>query len=432
MENHKEKLERFNINQKSAMIAISLCIFVDVLGYSMILPLLPNIVNDVYGEPVFLIGIVIASNAATALIFAPIWGKLSDLYGRKPILLISQAGTFMSFLLLGFSNSLVVIITSRILDGVFGGQIPIIRAYIADITESETRSTQMGRFTGIMAFGMIFGPAIGGLMGYIYWRIPPFIASALSLISILLTVMILAESMPKERILERKHVITLHKKENHGRKQKTLTRVVWLRLGQFFFVSFIVFMFNSSFSEVIQTRYGLNLAHVGIFAAIAGILMILFGIFLTKPLISKHGEKKILILSIISGIFVSLLYPFMNDAWMLFVFVTPFVFSNVFSKTITMTTLSRGVDEHNQGIVNGWGMNMQSISQIIAPIIAYLYLDTSMLNISALMVDSYFLLGFTSAMAMLILLLLVLIDIKYFSKDYQQPKLIKNLYPETF
>ena len=85
----------------------------------MILPLLPTIAQDQFGASNFIIGILIASNALFALMFAPIWGKLSDLYGRKPLLIISQLGTLMSFLLLGFSNSLEMIFLSRILDGVW-------------------------------------------------------------------------------------------------------------------------------------------------------------------------------------------------------------------------------------------------------------------------------------------------------------------------
>ena len=423
MENHQDKLKRFNINQKTAMFAISLCIFVDVLGYSMILPLLPNIVNDIYGAPVFFIGIVISSNAATGLIFAPIWGKLSDNYGRKLPLLISQLGTLVSFLILGLSSSLEIIFTARILDGVFGGQIPIIRAYIADITDAKTRSTEMGQATGVMAFAMIFGPAIGGIMGNIYWRIPPIIASVLTLISIVLTIKFLTESMPKERVLEIKKNKKIHRRKNPSTKNKVLSKkVVWLRLIEFFLFSFTIIMFNSSFSEVLQTRYGLNLAFVGFFAAISGILMIIFGVLLTKPLVSRFGEKKIFIFSILFGILVSLMYPVMTEAWMLLVFITPFVFSNVFSRTITQTTLTRTVEEHDQGIVNGWGMNMQSISQISAPIVAYSYLEIGMLSFFIFTVDSYFLLGMTNALMWFILLLLAIIDIKYYSKDFIHPK----------
>ena len=162
--NHQEKLKKYNIDKKTAKLAIMLAIFIDVLGYSMIFPLLPTIAQKTFGATHFMIGILIASNALFAFIFAPIWGKLSDRYGRKPILLISQTGTFAAFLVLGLSDSLEIVFYSRILDGIFGGNIPVIRAYVIDITDEETRSAEIGKITGAMAFGIIFGPAIGGLL----------------------------------------------------------------------------------------------------------------------------------------------------------------------------------------------------------------------------------------------------------------------------
>ncbi len=426
MENHREKLERFNINQKSAMGTIVLCIMVDVLGYSMILPLLPHIINEVFGAPPLLTGIIIASNAAAAFLFAPIWGKLSDIYGRKPLLLISQFGTLASFILLGLSNSIFMIFTSRILDGVFGGQIPVIRAYVNDITEAETRSTQVGKFTAVMAFGMIFGPAIGGIAGNVIWQIPPFIASVLSSVSIILVLRFLVESMPKERILEIKERKKQNMEQSGDDKSNVLTKVVVLRLGMVFLMNFVVVLFNTSFPYVLGARYGLAIVFIGLFAATSGVIMIIVGAGLMKPLNTKFGESKMFVSAIIIGISVSLLYPFMIEAWWLFIFIFPFVFSNVFTRTITQTALSKAVEEDKQGVVSGYASNMQSIGQIIAPILAYSYLDVGTILFLGLTVDAYFLIGITCALSMSILLVLGIIDIRKHSKDFSKPKQLET------
>jgi len=170
---HKIYLEKFKINQKRAMFTIILSILLDSFGYSMVLPLLPGIAKE-FGAPDLMIGILISSNAISALIFVPIWGKLSDKYGRKPVLLISQAGTGISFLILGLSNSIDIILFSRILDGIFGGQIPVIRAYISDITTPQTRASYMGKIMVGFTLGMIGGPLIGGILGVFHWRFPPY------------------------------------------------------------------------------------------------------------------------------------------------------------------------------------------------------------------------------------------------------------------
>ena len=423
MENHEEKLERFNINEKSATTTIMLCIMVDVLGYSMILPLLPHIINEVFLAPPLLTGLIIASNAGAAFFFAPLWGRLSDHYGRKPLLLISQFGTLASFLLLGLSNSIFMIFASRVLDGIFGGQIPIIRAYINDITEADNRSAKVGKFTGVMAFGTIFGPAIGGITGNYIWQIPPFIASILSITSIILVIKFLVESMPKERILElkerKKQLITLN-----GEKTRVLTGTVILRLLEIFSLLFIIQLFNTSFPYVLGERYGLPIFFIGLFAAISGVIMIIIGAGLIKPLTTKFGEKRLFIFAIVVGIFTTLLYPFMTEAWWLFIFIFPFVFSNVCSRTITQTALSKAVDEDKQGLVAGYATNVQSIGQIIAPIIAYSFLEVSTFAILGLTLDAYFFIGITCTLSMSALLIIALIDVKKHPNDFTKAKQI--------
>ncbi|MHA1197672.1 MAG: MFS transporter, partial [Promethearchaeota archaeon] len=157
---HTKYLSQYNIHAGRAMFTIILSILVDVFGYSMVLPLLPSIAKS-FGASDFYVGVLISSNAFTALIFGPIWGRLSDKYGRKPILVISQAGTGISFLILAISDSIWIILISRILDGIFGGQIPVIRAYIADITTPKTRAGEMGKIMVGHTAGMIIGPIIG-------------------------------------------------------------------------------------------------------------------------------------------------------------------------------------------------------------------------------------------------------------------------------
>ena len=118
---------KYGIIVKKLTPIIVLSLIVDVLGFLMIMPLFPQYVLS-FGASEIMIGIMTAANALTAMIFGPIWGKLSDKHGRKPILLISQFGTIVSFAILAVSNSTSMLMFSRLLDGVFGGQIPVINA----------------------------------------------------------------------------------------------------------------------------------------------------------------------------------------------------------------------------------------------------------------------------------------------------------------
>ncbi len=416
--NHEEKLKMYNIDKRIAKLTIMLAIFIDVLGYSMILPLLPTIALKTFGATNFTIGLLIASNALFAFIFAPIWGKLSDRYGRKPILIISQAGTLAAFLVLGLSDSIEIVFYSRILDGIFGGNIPVIRAYIMDITDEETRSTEVGKITAAMAFGMIFGPAIGGLLGILNWRYPVFVACLLSILTIILTSKFLVESMPKQRVSDLRERRMLKKEQNGGKKSPVLTKVVVLRLAELFLLIFAFIIINSSFPLVMTLRYNANVAVIGLFASIAGIIMIITGGFLIRPTVKKLGEKITLLFALLLAMAVFMIYPFLYELWYLYIFIVPYMISHIFTRSILMTNLSKAVDEDKQGLVSGYAVNMMSIAQIIAPLLAYWYLEIWMVSSMGFDFDAYFLIGLTCVFTIVILLMLVFIDIKAYPEVF--------------
>jgi MFS family permease len=221
-EDHREYLAKFQINPKRAMFTIILSIFVDTLGYVMVMPLLPGIVLGL-GASFIIYGLIIASNAVMILIFGPFWGKLSDKYGRKPILVISQLGTGIAFFILIFSDSLPIILLSRMVDGMFSGQMPIVRAYISDITTPQTRSSHLGKIMSGFTSSMIIGPFIGGVLGFFNWRFPMIFACIFTAISIIFTLTLLVESMPKERIQELK-IELQDKKESPDYKKGILNK----------------------------------------------------------------------------------------------------------------------------------------------------------------------------------------------------------------
>jgi DHA1 family tetracycline resistance protein-like MFS transporter len=158
----------------SRLINIFLVVFVDMMGFGLILPLLPYYAETFNATP-FIIGLLIASFAGASLLGAPLMGRLSDRYGRRPILLISIAGTFIGYLLLGFAqpigswlanlfashsvNAYIISILylSRIVDGLTGGNIPVAQAYISDVTDETNRSLGMGVIGSAFGLGFVIG-----------------------------------------------------------------------------------------------------------------------------------------------------------------------------------------------------------------------------------------------------------------------------------
>ncbi|MFX1356128.1 MAG: MFS transporter [Promethearchaeota archaeon] len=401
------------------MFTIILSILIDVFGYSMVLPLLPLIITQLGSTAIF-VGILVSSNALSALIFGPIWGKLSDRYGRKPVLVISQAGTGISFLILGLSPNVYVILFARILDGIFGGQIPVIRAYISDITTPSTRASEMGKLMIGHTGGMIFGPIIGGILGVINWRYPPFVATGLSVIAIVLTIKVLIESMPKERIKDLKNRIQNNKLSNNNRK--TLSKEIIIRFIQVFLLFSITVMFNSSLSLVLFLRYGASTIIIGLVMTLAGITILLYGGLLMKPLFRKVGEKRVLLLASFLLIFNFIMFPFLYELWMVFAIIPPFVFTMVFLPPLIQSNITKAVDPDKQGLVSGMTTNIQSIAQIISPLIATGYLQLGGITIGMLFLDSYMLIGLTAVLLGIMLFIFLYIDLKRHSYLYSYEK----------
>jgi MFS family permease len=421
---HLRNLEKFNINQGRALFTIILSILLDVFGYTMVLPLLPSIASD-FGASDFMIGLLIASNALAALIFIPVWGKLSDRYGRKPLLLIAQAGTGISFLILGLSNSFEVILIARVVDGVFGGQIPIIRAYITDITTPQTRATHMGKIMVGYTLGMTLGPLVGGFLGAINWRFPPYLASSLTIVLMVMTITILVESMPKERRANIKAQL-IELQSNPGEKKSIWNKEVISRMTQIFLLSLVNFIITSSFPLVIDKRYGVGTSMVGLVMAVAGLAVLIYGGILMKPVIKKIGEKRLLITTFILFIITFLFYPYLYELWMVFVFVLPFSFCMAFMRPLITSNMTKAVKLDKQGALSGWSTNFQAISQIFAPLLATSFLQIGGLTIGFIYLDSYHLIGFTTVILTLLLFIIGYLDIKRHPKLYFYERIRKK------
>ncbi|MBK8024445.1 MAG: MFS transporter [Chloroflexi bacterium] len=180
---------------------VFLVVLIDLLGLTIIIPLLPLYAASFQADAAT-IGILGATYPVMQFIGAPILGRLSDRYGRKPILIISQIGTLIGFLILGVSNTLLLLFISRALDGLSGANISTAQAIITDSTTDKTRTQGLGLLGAAFGLGFIVGPVIAfislGLSGNNY-HVPAFVAAGFSLISILLTIFVLPETNPPEK-----------------------------------------------------------------------------------------------------------------------------------------------------------------------------------------------------------------------------------------
>ena len=190
------------MNRKPSLLVVFLTVFIDLIGFGIVVPLVPIFTRH-YGASGWVIGAIIASFSAMQFVFSPIWGRLSDRYGRRPILLISTAGAALSYVLFavgsGFENHTVALWTllvSRVFAGICGGNITVAQAYIADITPPENRSKRMGLIGMAFGLGFIFGPALSGIALKLFGSTGPgWTAAALCAANFFLAFFILAESL---------------------------------------------------------------------------------------------------------------------------------------------------------------------------------------------------------------------------------------------
>src|SRR5258706_6801733 len=186
--------------RKPSLLVIFLTVFIDLIGFGIVLPLLP-IYSRNFGASGFMIGLIMASFSAMQFIFAPAWGRLSDRIGRRPVLLVSTAGAAASYAVFALGSALtgqtalIVVLVSRILAGICGANITVAQAYIADITHPENRSKRMGLIGMAFGLGFIFGPALGAVSLKVFGMMGPgWVAAAMCAANFLLAFMILPES----------------------------------------------------------------------------------------------------------------------------------------------------------------------------------------------------------------------------------------------
>lgn len=177
------------------LFSIILVVFIDLLGFSLILPLLPYYA-ETFKANAFVTGLLVAAYAAAQLVGAPVLGRLSDRFGRRPILLVSIFGTFLGFLLLGFANTLWMLFAARLIDGFTGGNLSIAQAYISDVTDAKNRSKGLGMIGAAFGLGFIIGPVTGGFLSQWGYAVPAFVAAGMSLINLAASRQHIADTLP--------------------------------------------------------------------------------------------------------------------------------------------------------------------------------------------------------------------------------------------
>lgn len=374
----------------SPLLPIFLIVAVDVLGFTIILPLLPFYSERLGASPA-VVGAIVSIYAVCQLIAGPILGQLSDRSGRRPILLISQAGTLAGFLILAFSTQVWLVFLSRAIDGATAGNLTIAQAYISDVTKPEDRAKSFAMIGVAFGFGFLVGPAISGYLAHWGYQAPIFAASALSLTSILCTFFLL----PRREIVHERNEAA---EADPGPGGRRLSLISWGEYRRYFrdrelarlLIQWLLFSlsfstFITGFALFAERRYTwqgrpVGVREVGYIFAFNGFIGIIMQGGVVGRMVKRLGEKKVVRLGFAASMLgyaaVGFTYTIGQLLWVI-------VFTSIGGaglRPALTSMITQKAGRREQGVIIGLSQSLTSIAQITAPVIAGILIDRRFLT----------------------------------------------------
>ena len=363
---------------RSPLLPIFLTVFVDVLGLTLMLPLLPFYTEHFGGSPTT-VGLLIASYAFCQLISGPILGRISDQFERVAPDIVQKAGTFAAFLMIGFSNGLVMLFVGRMIDGLTAGNLSIAQAYISDVTRPENRTRAFALIGIAFGSGFLIGPAISGIMAHRFgYASPAFAAAGLSLLSILLT----ATLLPRNPIRPEEEGVPVTATPGSARPAPP-TGGRSLAFGKFFsrprprrrLLEF--FAFTLSFSILVaglalflERRFGFNVESTGWIYAFSGLIGGVVQGGLIGRLVKRLGDARLALLGFATMAVGYCLLGLAYAVPALLVLVAVSGFGVAVTRPTLTTLLTKSVGREEQGAALGVSQSLSSVGQIVGAFVA--------------------------------------------------------------
>jgi len=360
---------------KGALLIIFMIVLADLMGFGLIIPQLPFYARQ-YAASDFQVGLLFSAYSACQLIATPVLGLMSDRFGRRPVLVLSQVGSVLGFILLAFAThavwvgatlGLILVYVSRIIDGISGGNISTAQAYISDVTTKENRAKGMGMLGAAFGIGFSIGPAVGGILGHFDPSLPALASALFCAIAATLTYFKLPES--------RNHKPTEAEVWLHPSKFLPILRngpLVQMQL--IFFVSMGAFvMMETVFAIYLKDTFNYEVGTVGLFFALAGAVIIIVQGGLIGRLSKRFGDWPLVIIGplFVTGAMVLLAEAGWRHVMPLLIVGVILNASGRSLQTPTLSALiSRHSDPRQQGAVFGLFHMLGSLARALGPLVA--------------------------------------------------------------
>jgi DHA1 family tetracycline resistance protein-like MFS transporter len=355
--------------RKAAVGFIFVTLLIDVMGWGLIIPVMPKLISELKGIPVNEASpygaLLLSAYAITQFVFAPLIGNLSDKFGRRPVLLLSMFGFGIDYIFLALAPSYSWLFVGRIIAGITGASFTTATAYIADVSTIETRAKNFGMIGAAFGLGFVIGPALGGLLAGWGVRAPFYAAAGLCLINATYGYFVLPESLDKE-----------HRRPFHWKRANPFGSLQFLKktkgIGSLAICYFLIYLaFQSvqgNWNFFTIHRFGWSEGLVGISLAVVGLLVGAVQGGLVRIINPRLGNEKSIYTGFILYAVGLTLFAFASQGWMMFVFLIPYCLGGIAGPSL-QSTMAQHVQKNEQGELQGALTSLMSLTTIIGPLI---------------------------------------------------------------
>ena len=352
------------------MFTLLLTVFIDMVGFGIIIPLTPFWAER-FGASPALVTLLFATYSAFALVFSFVWGWVSDRWGRKPVLILSLMGSVMSFAWLGLADALWMLFAARALGGVFGANIAVAQAYIADITPPEDRAKGMGMMGAAFGAGFVIGPAIGGLLAgpdadNPDFRTPFFVAAGVSFIAVIVGIVFLREPQRHAETSVPRGVI---ERFRGFAEVMSHPRIAWPMVVMVM-MAFVMAGLESTYALWTERAHEWGPRETGFFFAYIGVLLVLVQAGLVRVAMKRFDEATCAPAALVAMTIGIGMIPWCATIWLVYLSGALIALGFGLGNPMLNALISKGAPGDIQGTVLGASQSAQSLCRILGPITA--------------------------------------------------------------
>jgi len=353
------------MKKKTSMAIIFATVFIDLMGFGILIPILPTFASKNLGASDFEIGIVVASFSFIQFLFNPVMGKISDRVGRRPIILISLFVTAVSYLIFSFTTTFSILLFSRMLAGLGGSNIGVAQAYIADITSKEDRAKGMGMIGAAFGLGFLFGPLIGGLLANFSYAVAGFGAAGFSFIAFIFALLMLPESVKDKSSVK---IVEFKLFDFKFIKTTMQHPAIGILILLFFIIIFSMANIYGTFSLLGYKVYNFSDQQNGYLFGVIGIVSTIMQGGVIRILSQKFEDRWLILFGSFFMMFGLGFLPYGGNFLGVAVVVTVLSIGTGILQPIILSMISKFAPEKDQGSIMGLNHSFSAFARVLGPL----------------------------------------------------------------